>query len=87
MSRTWLLTGGAGFIGSNYADRLLARGEAVVILDNLSRRGADANLGWLRTRHGAGAFELSRRTSETRHRWRGPWPGPTWWSTWPPRSR
>jgi UDP-glucose 4-epimerase len=31
-----LLTGGAGFIGSHVADHLLARGEEVTILDNLS---------------------------------------------------
>ena len=31
-----LITGGAGFIGSHLADRLLARGDQVVILDDLS---------------------------------------------------
>ena len=30
-----LITGGAGFIASNLADRLLARGDSVVIIDNL----------------------------------------------------
>lgn len=30
-----LLTGGAGFIGSHLAERLLSRGERVVVLDNL----------------------------------------------------
>lgn len=46
---TTLITGGAGFIGSNAAARLLARGERVVVVDNLSRRGATDNLAWLRT--------------------------------------
>ncbi|MBN1250446.1 MAG: SDR family NAD(P)-dependent oxidoreductase [Anaerolineae bacterium] len=44
----YLITGGAGFIGSNYAHRLLQRGERVTVVDNLSRRGASANLEWLR---------------------------------------
>lgn len=44
-----LVTGGAGFIGCNAVARALGRGDEVVILDNLSRRGAAANLAWLRT--------------------------------------
>jgi UDP-glucose 4-epimerase len=32
----YLITGGAGFIGSHLAERLLARGDRVVLLDNLS---------------------------------------------------
>lgn len=55
---TYLVTGAAGFIGSNYMDRLLARGERVIAYDNLSRRGAEANLAWLREKHGAGSFQL-----------------------------
>lgn len=49
-----LITGGAGFIGCNLADALLARGERVTIFDNLSRPRTDLNLRWLRERHGAG---------------------------------
>jgi CDP-paratose 2-epimerase len=48
-----VITGGSGFIGSNLADSLLADGEEVVILDNLSRPGVDQNLSWLRQRHGS----------------------------------
>ncbi len=47
-----LVTGGAGFIGCNIADALAARGRPVVIFDNLSRRGADEHLRWLKQRHG-----------------------------------
>jgi CDP-paratose 2-epimerase len=49
---TALVTGGAGFIGTNLADRLLGEGQRVRIVDNLSRPGVEANLAWLRERHG-----------------------------------
>ena len=52
MKKTYLITGGAGFIGSNYVGRLLKRGEDVVIYDNLSRAGAPRNLAWLRREFG-----------------------------------
>lgn len=52
------ITGGAGFIGSNLAHRLLAQGHQVTILDNLSRSGGAQNLAWLRAEHGDGAFRL-----------------------------
>ena len=47
MSKNYLITGGAGFIGSNYVHRLLGRGEHVTIYDNLSRAGASKNMAWL----------------------------------------
>lgn len=34
--RTWLITGGCGFIGGHLADALVARGDGVRILDDLS---------------------------------------------------
>ena len=40
------ITGGAGFIGSHLADALIARGDAVTILDNLST-GSPANIAHL----------------------------------------
>lgn len=58
MARNYLITGGAGFIGSNYVRRLLERGEAVTIYDNLSRAGAKLNLAWLEKTFGKGAFHL-----------------------------
>ena len=36
MAQTYLITGGAGFIGSYMAEELLARGDSVVVLDDLS---------------------------------------------------
>ena len=47
-----LITGGSGFIGTNLADRLLASGHSVVVLDNLSRPGVDQNAIWLQQRYG-----------------------------------
>ena len=39
----YLITGGAGFIGSHLVEKLIARGDQVVIFDNLST-GSDINL-------------------------------------------
>jgi UDP-glucose 4-epimerase len=36
----YLITGGAGFIGSNLVEKLIARGDQVVVLDNLSTGSA-----------------------------------------------
>jgi len=47
-----LITGGAGFIGSNLADRLAGEGHRVRVYDALSRSGTERNLAWLQARHG-----------------------------------
>jgi CDP-paratose 2-epimerase len=50
--RPVLVTGGAGFIGTNLAHRLLSEGTPVRLLDNLSRPGVERNLEWLCRAHG-----------------------------------
>jgi CDP-paratose 2-epimerase len=52
-----LVTGGAGFIATNVADRLLRAGARVRLFDNLSRAGVEQNAAWLEQEHG-GAVEL-----------------------------
>lgn len=47
-----LITGGAGFIGTNVADRLLREGRRVTLFDNLFRPGVVKNLEWLQESHG-----------------------------------
>jgi nucleoside-diphosphate-sugar epimerase len=51
-SKPILITGGAGFVGSNLAHRLLSAGHRVRLLDNLSRAGVERNLRWLIDTHG-----------------------------------
>ena len=47
-----VVTGGAGFVGTNLVARLAATGKHVVVLDNLARPGVEANLAWLRKTYG-----------------------------------
>lgn len=44
----YLVTGGCGFVGANLTAELIRRGERALVLDNLARTGAQANLTWLR---------------------------------------
>jgi CDP-paratose 2-epimerase len=48
-----LITGGAGFIGTNLADRLASTGTPVTVLDSLVRPGVEHNLRWLKRKHGS----------------------------------
>lgn len=47
-----LVSGGAGFLGANLADRLAGEGRNVLLVDGLRRPGVEKNLAWLRERHG-----------------------------------
>jgi len=58
MSKPILITGGAGFIGTNYTARLIERGEHPIIFDNLSRTGTPGNIQWLGDTYGTDSFEL-----------------------------
>jgi len=44
-----LITGGCGFLGSNLASDALARGDELVVFDNLYRNGSRDNLIWLQS--------------------------------------
>lgn len=46
-----LITGGAGFIGSNLAHEYLEQGTETLVYDNLSRQGVEKNLAWLKKHH------------------------------------
>src|SRR3954452_7591069 len=50
--RRAVVTGGAGFIGTNLTARLVEEGSVVVVLDNLSRPGSERNLAYLRETYG-----------------------------------
>ena len=55
---TWLVTGGAGYIGAHVVHTLHAAGDTVAVLDNLSTG--------VTTRDARAASRWSRRTSATR---------------------
>ena len=51
-SETWLLTGGAGYIGTHIADEFISAGKTVVIVDSLYQ-GLESRITFLRAKHGA----------------------------------
>jgi CDP-paratose 2-epimerase len=53
MKEHYLITGGAGFIGTNLAHSYLTDKRYVTIFDNFSRPGSHENVQWLKDRHGA----------------------------------
>jgi CDP-paratose 2-epimerase len=46
----YLITGGAGFLGTNLAEEVLHRGDELCVADNLYRFGGAQNLDWLRSK-------------------------------------
>jgi len=48
MNKKILITGGAGFIGTNATAYYLEKGLKVIVYDNLSRKGVVQNLSWLK---------------------------------------
>jgi CDP-paratose 2-epimerase len=54
MKKPVLVTGGAGFVGSNLVHSLLRDGHPVTVLDSLARRGSEQNLAWLRRQNSRG---------------------------------
>lgn len=54
-SKNILLTGGAGFIGSNFVELAVERGHTIIVLDQLTYAGHKENLEGIR---GPGRFEL-----------------------------
>lgn len=48
----WIVTGACGFIGTNFIEHLLARGDEVVGVDNVSRPRVHHNLAFLRDQLG-----------------------------------
>jgi UDP-glucose 4-epimerase len=50
-SETWLLTGGAGYIGTHIADEFIRAGKSVVIYDSLYQ-GLEPRVAFLRAKHG-----------------------------------
>jgi CDP-paratose 2-epimerase len=47
-----LITGGAGFVGTNLASRFASEGRRVLVFDSLRRPGVEQNLRWLESRYG-----------------------------------
>ena len=61
----YLVTGGAGFIGSNTVDELVRRGHSVVVLDDLSS-GKEDNLAEVRNKITFMKGSITDRSEERR---------------------
>jgi CDP-paratose 2-epimerase len=65
MDKNVLVTGGAGFIGSNFVSRAIRQSYRVTVVDNLSRRGASGNLSRLYSQ--VGPFEFHEIDIRNQH--------------------
>lgn len=65
MTKKILISGGAGFIGVNSAAKFADDGWQVLVLDNLSRKGAGLNLAWLQERSEISFENADIRDAET----------------------
>ena len=65
--RTWLVTGAAGFIGSNLVEALLLLGQRVVGLDNFAT-GSEKNLAQVQAGVGAERWKNFSFKHSTYHR-------------------
>lgn len=61
-----LITGGAGFIGTNLASRFLSEGKRVMIYDSLFRDGVEKNLKWMQQEYGDKLLIQISNINETR---------------------
>jgi CDP-paratose 2-epimerase len=52
-----LITGGAGFIGTNCALHFLKENHDIVLFDNLSRKGSEINLAWINSQFDVDFFQ------------------------------
>jgi nucleoside-diphosphate-sugar epimerase len=64
----YLITGGAGFIGSHLAERLLDRGDHVVLLDNLST-GSMENIRHLKSKERMSTIWTQSKTAGWLRNW------------------
>jgi CDP-paratose 2-epimerase len=60
----WIITGGAGFIGSNIAKQLLEKGGTPVIIDTLIRPRVALNADWLMSSYGIKVISIDIRDKQ-----------------------
>ncbi len=57
----YLVTGGCGFLGSNLAADVIRRCDELFVIDNMSRKGCQDNLAWLKSKGEFSFFESDTR--------------------------